>query len=57
MNFGIGFGIVACVALAAAQVEHPPMVPPAGPGVFTVKQSGPNTFTLVVAGRIFTSRA
>jgi hypothetical protein len=52
----IGFGIVACVALAAAQVEHPPMVPAAGPGVFTVKASGPNTFRLVVAGHTFTSR-
>jgi hypothetical protein len=54
MNPGIGFGIVACVALAAA--EHPPMVPPAGPGVFTVKPSGPGAFKLVVTGHTFTSR-
>src|SRR5690349_15135368 len=52
----IGFGIVACVALAAAQVAHPPMVPPAGPGVFTVKPSGPGAFKLVVTGHTFTSR-
>ena len=32
------------------------MVPPAGPGVFTVKPSGPGTFKLVVAGHTFTSR-
>jgi len=32
------------------------MVPPAAPGVFTVKQSGPNTFKFVVAGHTFTSR-
>ena len=56
MNLSIGIGIVACVALAAAQVEHPPMVPPAGPGVFTVKPSGPGTFKLVVTGHTFTSR-
>jgi len=56
MNLSIGFGIVACIALAAAQVEHPPMVTPAGPGVFTVKPSGPGTFKLVVTGRTFTSR-
>ena len=48
--------MVACVALAVAQVNHPPMVPPADPGVFTVKPSGPNTFKLVVAGHAFTSR-
>jgi hypothetical protein len=58
MKLRIGCGIVACVALAAAQeLPHPPMVPPADPGVFTVKPSGPNTFKLVVTGHTFTSRA
>ena len=55
MKLRIVLGIVGCVALAAAQ-EHPPMVPPAGPGVFTVKPSGPGTFKLVVTGHTFTSR-
>src|SRR6478672_4628305 len=55
MKLGILFGIVACVALAAAQQDSP-MVPPAGPGVFTVKPSGPGTFKLVVTGHTFTSR-
>jgi hypothetical protein len=32
------------------------MVPPAGPGVFTVKPAGPDTFKLVVTGHTFTSR-
>ena len=32
------------------------MVPPAGPGVFSVKPAGPNTFKLVVTGHAFTSR-
>ena len=32
------------------------MVPAAGPGVFTVKPSGPDTFKLVVTGHTFTSR-
>jgi hypothetical protein len=32
------------------------MVPPAGPGVFTVKAAGPGTFKLVVTGHAFTSR-
>jgi len=32
------------------------MVPPAGPGVFTVKELGPETFKLVVAGHTFTTR-
>ncbi len=32
------------------------MVPPAGPGVFTVKPAGPDTFKMVVAGHTFTSR-
>src|ERR1051325_3328805 len=55
MKVGVVLGIVACVALTAAQ-EHPPMVPPAGPGVFTVKPSGPGAFKLVVTGHTFTSR-
>jgi len=60
MKFGIGYGVVACVALAVGQehpaVPHPPMVPAADPGVYTVKATGPNTFKLVVAGHTFTSR-
>jgi hypothetical protein len=57
MRPGTGFVIAAWIALAAAApAEDPPMVPPAGPGVFTVKQSAPDTFTLVVAGHTFTSR-
>jgi hypothetical protein len=36
--------------------DTPPMVPPAGPGVFTVKKTGPNKFHLVVAGHAFTNR-
>jgi hypothetical protein len=55
MKLGIVLGIVGCVALAAAQAD-PPMVPPAGPGVFAVKPSGPGTFKLVVTGHTFTSR-
>src|SRR5215510_9997612 len=56
MKLRIVFGIAAGIGLAAAQVEYPPMVPPAGPGVFTVKPSGPATFKLVVVGHTFTSR-
>ncbi|HEY1340185.1 MAG TPA: hypothetical protein VGF59_21890 [Bryobacteraceae bacterium] len=55
MKLWLVTGIVGCAALASAQ-EHPPMVPPAGPGVFTVKPSGPDTFRLVVTGHAFTSR-
>ena len=55
MKLWILFGIAGCVAHAAAQ--DPPMVPPAGPGVFTVKPAGAETFKLVVAGHTFTSRA
>jgi hypothetical protein len=55
MRSSIVFGILACAALAAAQ-EHLAMVPPAGPGVFNVKQSGPSTFNLAVTGHTFTSR-
>jgi hypothetical protein len=50
MKLGIVFA--ACVALAADQ----PMVPPAGPGVFTAKQVKPGTFQLIVAGHAFTNR-
>ena len=56
MKLGIALGIVGCVALAAAQ-EHPPMVPPAGPGVFTMKPAGPGAFKLVVTGHTFTNRS
>src|SRR5262245_14601695 len=52
MKIAICFGIAACIAFAA----DPAMVPPAGPGVFTVKPAGPNTFKLVVAGHTFTPR-
>jgi len=47
------FSLVALIAVAADQ----PMVPPAGPGVFTVKPSGPATFKLVVTGHTFTNRS
>src|SRR5215510_4808311 len=63
MKLGVVFGGIGCVALAgcfalatAQEHPHPPMVPPAGPGVFTVKPSGPDTFKLVVAGHTSTSR-
>ncbi len=32
------------------------MVPPADPGVFTVKPTGPDAFKLIVKGHVFTSR-
>ncbi len=32
------------------------MVPPAGPGVFTVQATAPDTFKLIVKGHAFTSR-
>ena len=54
MKASIALGIAVSFALAAATDE---MVPPAGPGVFTVKQSAPRTFKLVVAGHAFTSRS
>jgi hypothetical protein len=50
------FSLTGCLALAAAQ-GNPPMVPDAGPGVFTAKPSGPDAFKLVVAGHTFTSRS
>ena len=37
--------------------DTPPMVPPAGPGVFTVKKLGAGKFHLVVAGHMFTNRS
>ncbi len=70
MKLSVGFGIATWFALAAANAAHAqpsrairnaaaapaePMVPPAGPGVFIVKVSGPNT-RLVVTGHTFTSR-
>src|SRR6187551_1768834 len=63
MKLCVVFGIIGCLALAGCEAlaapqehPHPPMVPPAGPGVFTVKPSGPNTFKLVVTGHTFTGR-
>src|SRR3954447_1030513 len=57
MKLCVAFGILVCVALAAEQEHpHPPMVQPAGTGVFTAKPSGPDTFKLVVTGHTFTSR-
>src|SRR5688500_17668246 len=59
MKLRIVLGVVGWVALAAAQtaeVPHPPMVPPAGPGVFTVNPSGANTFKVVVRWNVCTSR-
>jgi hypothetical protein len=55
MKLCIVLGVLGCVSVAAAQAELP-MVPPAGPGVFTAKPSGPDTFKLVVTGHEFTSR-
>jgi hypothetical protein len=54
MKLGIALGIGVCFCLAAADINE--MVPPAGPGVFTVKPLGAGTFKLVVAGHQFTSR-
>ena len=51
--------VAACFALtilSAQAVEELPMVPPAGPGVFTATESGPNAFRLTVKGNKFTSR-
>jgi hypothetical protein len=58
MKLGIALGIAVCFSLAASAADEkaPPMVPPAGPGVFTVKALGPGTFKLTVAGHTFTSR-
>jgi len=56
MKLRVVFGIVVYVAFAAAR-EHPPLTaPPVGPGVFTVKPSGPIVFKLVLTGHTFTSR-
>ena len=54
MKLSSALGIAVCFALVAATADE--MVPPAGPGVFTVKQLAPGTFNLVVAGHTFTSR-
>src|SRR5688572_18545581 len=51
----VGLSLMFCLTAVAAD-QAPPMVPPAGPGVFTVKQLAPGTFKLVVAGHTFTSR-
>jgi len=58
MKFGITLGMAVLFSFAASGAEEtaPPMVPPAGPGVFTVKQLAPGTFKLVVAGHTFTKR-
>lgn len=56
MKRRIVLGLAGCLVLATAQ-EHLPMVPPAGPGVFTAKPLGRDAFQLVVAGHTFTSRA
>jgi hypothetical protein len=56
MKFTIALGIAVSFSLSLAAAAADEMVPPAGPGVFTVKQSAPDTFKLVVAGHTFTSR-
>ncbi|MFN7923422.1 MAG: hypothetical protein U0Q16_25190 [Bryobacteraceae bacterium] len=57
MHRSIIFAIASWCALAAfAAEDKQPMVPPAGPGVFTAKQSKPGTFKLTVAGHEFTRR-
>lgn len=57
MKLCVLLGLLVCVGLAAQEVEHLPMVPPADPGVFTVKPAGPGAFKLIVASQTFTSRA
>lgn len=58
LNLAIRFAVaaLALAAAGAAFAEELPMVPPAGPGVFTVEQSGPQAFRLTVKGGKFTSR-
>ncbi len=51
----IWFALALWVALAAP-ADPDEMVPPAAPGVFTVKPAGPGAFQLTVAGQRFTSR-
>jgi len=58
MKLGIALGIAVGFSLVAGAADEKaaPMVPPAEPGVFTMKPSGPNTFQLVVAGHTLTKR-
>jgi hypothetical protein len=60
MRLSIGIrcavAVFALAAVSAAATDELPMVPPAGPGVFTVSESGPNAFRLTVKGQKFTSR-
>lgn len=57
LNIAIGCAVGAFVLAAiGAAAEELPMVPEAGPGVFSVKDSGPNAFRLTVKGQKFTSR-
>jgi hypothetical protein len=59
MNLALGFAVAAFVltAAVAASAEELPMVPEAGPGVFSVTESGPGAFRLTVKGSKFTSRS
>jgi len=58
LNFVIRCAVAgfALTAAGAAAAEELPMVAPAGPGVFAVKDSSPNAFRLTVKGNKFTSR-
>jgi hypothetical protein len=58
MKLGIALGIAVLFSFVAAADDEtaPPMVPPAGPGVFTVQQLAPGSFKLTVAGHTFTTR-
>ena len=58
LNLAIRCAVAASLlaAFASAATEELPMVPPAGPGVFSVKETGPNAFRLTVKGQKFTSR-
>lgn len=58
LNLAIRWAVAAfaLAAAGAAAAEELPMVPPAGPGVFAVEDSGPNAFRLTVKGQKFTSR-
>jgi len=55
MKLSIALGIAMCLTVAGADRNE--MVPAAAPGVFTVKQLGPATYKLVVAGHTFTTRS
>jgi hypothetical protein len=50
------FALVVVGSAVAEDLQELPMVPPAGPGVFTVKDVGPNAFLLTVKGSKFSSR-